>query len=149
MLAGTWLGFDFGEQRIGVAVGNTVLKQANPLITIGSEKNELRFAKIAELIKEWQPTGLVVGLPAYDDDRAHPLAPLCRRFANRLNGRYSLPTYLVNESYTSCSASAVLSERGVHGRKQKDKLDQYAAQLILQAYFDEPNMVISAGRVLD
>ncbi|BBI98400.1 putative pre-16S rRNA nuclease [Ferrigenium kumadai] len=142
--SGTLLGFDFGTRRIGVAMGNTLLCQANPLTTIDDEKNDTRFAKIAALIAEWQPAALVVGLPCNDDGTPHELTALCRRFANRLKGRFNLPTILVDERYTSLAASARLDEAGIYGRKQTAVLDQYAAQQILQAYFDEP----SAGRLL-
>ena len=135
---GTLLAFDFGTKRIGVAVGNTLLRRANPLATIDDEKTDTRFAKIKALLEEWQPAALVVGLPSNDDGTPHELTALCRRFANRLKGRFKLPTILVDERYTSHSASAQLNEQGVHGRKQKTLIDQYAAQQILQAYFDEP-----------
>ncbi|MDD2914648.1 MAG: Holliday junction resolvase RuvX [Gallionella sp.] len=135
---GTLLAFDFGTRRIGVAVGNTLLRSANPLLTIDDEKTDTRFAKIADLLAEWQPGALVVGLPSNDDGTPHELTALCRRFANRLKGRFNLPTILVDERYTSLSASTRLNEQGVHGKKQKALIDQYAAQQILQAYFDEP-----------
>jgi putative Holliday junction resolvase len=135
---GTLLAFDFGEKRIGVAIGNTLLRRASPLTTIGDEKTDARFARIAALLSEWQPSALIVGLPSNDDGSPHELTALCRRFANRLKGRFNLPVILVDERYTSLSASAQLDEEGVHGRKQKPLIDQYAAQQILQAYFDEP-----------
>ncbi|OFZ65915.1 MAG: Holliday junction DNA helicase RuvA [Betaproteobacteria bacterium RBG_16_56_24] len=137
-LEGTLLAFDFGTRRIGVAVGNTLLRRANPLATISEEKTEARFAGIAALLREWQPSALVVGLPGNEDGTPHELTALCRRFANRLKGRFNLPTILVDERYTSLAASAQLNEEGIHGRNQKALLDQYAAQQILQAYFDEP-----------
>lgn len=137
-LQGTLLAFDFGTRRIGVANGNTLLRQANPLTVIDDEKNERRFAGIAALLAEWQPAALVVGLPSNDDGSPHELTALCRRFANRLKGRFNLPVILVDERYTSLAASARLNEQGIHGRKQKTLIDQYAAQQILQAYFDEP-----------
>ncbi|HCI14455.1 MAG TPA: Holliday junction resolvase RuvX, partial [Gallionellaceae bacterium] len=56
--SGTLLAFDFGIKRIGVAVGNTLLRRANPLITIHDEKTDARFAKIANLLAEWQPSAL-------------------------------------------------------------------------------------------
>lgn len=143
-LSGTLLAFDFGTRRIGVAVGNTVSATARPLTTIDDERNEVRFRAIAELIREWQPTALVVGLPCNDDGSPHELTALCRRFANRLKGRFDLPTLLVDERYTSAAASSVLDEEGIHGRKQKPLIDQYAAQQILQAYFDEPSAGIHA-----
>ncbi|MDH4234461.1 MAG: Holliday junction resolvase RuvX [Gallionella sp.] len=135
---GTLLAFDFGTKRIGVAVGNTLLRRANPLTTIDDEKNDARFTRIAALLEEWQPSALVVGLPGNDDGTPHELTALCRRFASRLKGRFNLPTILVDERYTSLAASAALNEEGIHGKKQKTLIDQYAAQQILQAYFDEP-----------
>lgn len=135
---GTLLAFDFGTRRIGIAKGSTLLGNAAPLLTIDEEKNELRFARIAALILEWQPCALVVGLPCNDDGTAHEMTALSRRFANRLKGRFNLPVLLVDERYTSAAASSALDELGIHGRKQKIMLDQYAAQQILQAYFDEP-----------
>lgn len=135
---GTFLAFDFGTKRIGVATGSALLRQANPLTTIDEEKTDARFARISALLAEWQPCALVVGLPGNDDGTPHELTALCRRFANRLKGRFNLPTILVDERYTSLAASAALNEQGVHGREQKKLIDQYAAQQILQAYFDEP-----------
>lgn len=143
-LSGTLLAFDFGTKRIGIAVGNTVSRSARPLSTIDDEKNDVRFATIASLLKEWQPVALVVGLPCNDDGTPHEMTALSRRFANRLKGRFDLPTILIDERYTSAAASAVLDEAGIHGRKQKSLIDQYAAQQILQAYFDEPSAGIYA-----
>jgi putative holliday junction resolvase len=142
--SGTLLAFDFGTKRIGIAVGNSVTATAQPLTTINDEKNDTRFAAIAALIEEWQPAALVVGLPCYDDGTPHELTALCRRFANRLKGRFDLPILLVDERYTSAAASAALDKKGIHGRKQKSLIDQYAAQQILQAYFDEPGAGIFA-----
>jgi putative Holliday junction resolvase len=137
-VTGTLLAFDFGARRIGVAIGNTLLRQANPLVSIDEEKTDTRFAAIEALLKEWQPGALIVGLPCSDDGTPHKLTALCRRFANRLKGRFNLPTILVDERYTSLAASAQLNREGIHGMKQKNLIDQYAAQQILQAYFDEP-----------
>jgi putative holliday junction resolvase len=143
-LSGTLLAFDFGSKRIGIAVGNTITSNAQPLTTINDEKNDARFAMIATLIKEWEPAALVVGLPCNVDGTPHEMTAQCRRFANRLKGRFDLPILLVDERYTSAAASLVLDEEGIHGRKQKSLIDQYAAQQILQAYFDEPSAGIHA-----
>ena len=137
-IQGTLLAFDFGTKRIGVAVGNTIAATSQPLTTLHGEQNEQRFAAIEALIREWQPAALVVGLPCNDDGTPHELTRLCRRFANRLKGRFDLPTILVDERYTSAAASSQLNEAGIRGIRQKPLLDQIAAQQILQAYFDEP-----------
>lgn len=133
---GCVLGFDFGEVRIGVALGELLLGIAHPLMTIDEEANDKRFAIIAKLIVEWQPVTLVVGLPSYLNGDEHTLTQLCRKFARRLEGRFNLPVKLVDERLSSAEASQTLKESGITGRKQKPMLDQVAAQHILQSYFD-------------
>ncbi|MGY1490371.1 Holliday junction resolvase RuvX [Methylobacillus pratensis] len=133
---GCVLGFDFGEKRIGVAIGEHLLGIAHPLATIDAEANDKRFATIASLIEEWQPVSLVVGLPSYLNGDEHALTQLCRKFARRLEGRFSLPVTLVDERLSSAEASQALKQSGISGRKQKPMLDQVAAQHILQSYFD-------------
>lgn len=140
MPEGGFLAFDFGMKRIGVATGNSVSCTTQPLITLHDEQNEQRFAAIAKLLAEWQPVALVVGLPCNDDGTPHEMTRLSRKFANRLKGRFNLPVLLVDERYTSAAASSHLNEMGVRGMKQKELIDQVAAQHILQAYFDEPGM---------
>ena len=133
---GCVLGFDFGEKRIGVAIGEHLLSIAHPLATIDEEANDKRFAAIAALINEWQPAYLVVGLPSYLNGDEHELTQLCRKFARRLEGRFNLPVTLVDERLSSAEASQALRQTGITGRKQKPMLDQVAAQHILQSYFD-------------
>lgn len=134
---GAVLAFDFGEKRIGVAVGDLEIGLAHPVVTITEESNDKRFKAIESLIREWQPVLLVVGLPAYLDGTEHEVSALCRRFARRLEGRFSIKTVLVDERLSSAAASESLREAGVRGRKQKTMLDQVAAQHILQTYLDE------------
>lgn len=123
----TVLGFDFGVQRIGVAVGNSVTRQASPLKIITATANEAKFAEIAKLIHEWQASLCVVGIPRHPDGTAHEMTARCSRFANQLQGRLNVAVALVDERYSS----AVLEQkRGVH-------IDDQAAALILQQYFDE------------
>ncbi len=141
---GTLMAFDFGKKRIGIALGNSIAQTTQPLITLHGEQNVQRFTAIAALIKEWQPSALIVGLPCNDDGTPHEMTLLCRRFSNRLKGRFNLPVMLVDERYTSASASSHLTEMGVYGMKQKILIDQVAAQYILLAYFDEPGMALSA-----
>ena len=136
VLTNTVLCFDFGEQRIGVAVGEHLLRNANPLATIESESNEIRFKTIRRMIEEWQPKLLVVGLPLNLDGKETSVTQLCKKFAKRLNGRFNLPVVLIDERYSSVEASDILNQSGIKGRAQKKMLDQVAAQTILQSYFD-------------
>ena len=139
---GSALAFDFGERRIGVAVGERLVGIAHPLCTIDTEINDERFGRIAALIDEWQPQALVVGLPTHADGTEHDMTRLARRFANRLKGRFALPVWLVDERHTSLLAESLLHEAGLHGRKQKPVLDQVAAQAILQTWFDMPGEAV-------
>lgn len=143
MPEGTVLAFDFGERRIGVAVGETVLKTAHPLTTLDVESNHDRFAAIAALLGEWQPAQLVVGLPRHLDGSEHDMSRRCRRFANQLHGRYGLPVALVDERLTSVEAGEALHASGHSSRSAKRHLDAVAAQLILQGYFDAPDAAAS------
>lgn len=133
---GAVLGFDFGEKRIGVALGEHLLGIAHPLTTINTEINNDRFRIIGELIAEWKPVTLVVGLPLTLDGEEHQLTLLCKRFANRLEGRFRLPVVMIDERLSSVEASQTLNSLGIGGRKQKPMIDQVAAQHILQSYFD-------------
>ncbi|MFA7317002.1 MAG: Holliday junction resolvase RuvX [Sulfuricella sp.] len=133
----TVLGFDFGLKRIGVAVGDVMIGVAHPLETLHGESNEQKFGGIAALIQEWQPGVLVVGLPFHLDGSEHDMTLRCRKFSRQLEGRFGLPVALVDERLTSESASQDLREMGITGRRQKEMLDQVAAQQILQSYLDE------------
>lgn len=134
--SGTVLAFDFGERRIGIAVGEHLINSANPLATIDSESNEVRFATITQLVNEWHPKLLVVGLPLSLDGSETEVTQLCKKFARRLNGRFNLPVIMIDERYSSTEASQLLNESGIKGRAQKAMLDQVAAQTILRSYFD-------------
>ncbi len=133
---GTVIAFDFGEKRIGVAIGETVLKTAHAHSTIDAEMNDIRFKEIAKLIADWQPSLLIVGLPTYLDGTTHQLTHLAKKFAQRLEGRFNLPVLLVDERLSSVEASQHLSDAGIRGRAQKKMVDAVAAQVILQSYFD-------------
>jgi putative holliday junction resolvase len=133
----TVLAFDFGTQRIGVAIGNTLLRTARPLTTIDDERTDERFAAIDALIKEWQPATLVVGLPTHADGSVHETTLRAQRFARQLEGRFRLPVALVDERWTTQDAQVALDAAGTGGRKGKAVRDQVAAQLILQRWFDD------------
>lgn len=133
----TVLAFDFGTRRIGVAVGNTLVRVAHPLATIDDEANPARFAAIAALIDEWQPAQLVVGVPVHADGTAHDMTLRARRFARQLAGRFGLAVAEVDERYTSKAAASQLAQAGLGGRRGRGQRDEVAAQRILQAYFDE------------
>lgn len=137
MAAETILAFDFGEKRIGVAVGNTISGEAQPLTTLHVESNQDRLAAVGKLVTEWQPARFVVGEPAHEDGRPHEVAHLAHKFGNRLKENFRLPVEYVNEFLSSVEAERLLAERGIRGIVQKEHLDAVAAQVILQNYLDE------------
>jgi putative holliday junction resolvase len=118
----TILAFDFGEKRIGVAVGNTVTKTAEVLKIIQEKNQDEKFKAIEILIQEWQPQLLVVGLPTHPDGAEHEVTQKAKRFGNQLYGRFQKEVVWVDERYTSVSV--------------QDGNDALAAQLILQQYLD-------------
>ncbi|MCB1931444.1 MAG: Holliday junction resolvase RuvX [Candidatus Accumulibacter sp.] len=133
---GAVLAFDFGEKRIGVAVGEWQLRQAHPLTTIHGEANAARFAAIRTLIDEWQPRTLVVGRPLSLGGDAHAMTARCQRFANQLRGRFRLPVDYADERLSSIEAQQQLHAAGHDSRSASRHLDAVAAQVILQGYFD-------------
>ena len=101
----SFLAFDFGTRRVGVATGNVLLGTAQPLTTVDST-GDARWAAIARLIADWQPDALVVGVPFHPDGAAHENTRRARRFARQLHGRFRLPVHEVDERYTTTEALA-------------------------------------------
>ena len=101
----SFLAFDFGTQRVGVAIGNTLTGSAQPLKTVAAE-GAARFEVIGRLIKEWQPAALVVGVPFHPDGAPHDNTLRARRFARQLHGRFKLTVHEVDERYTTTEAQA-------------------------------------------
>lgn len=142
---GTVLAFDFGEKRIGVAVGESMLRQAHPLTVIHGEGNAERFTAIAVLINEWRPVSLLVGLPLTLDGEAHAMTARCIRFANQLRGRFGLHVDYADERLSSIEAEERLRASGHNAKQAKAHVDAVAAQLILQCHFDQtPNLPTQA-----
>ena len=104
------LGFDFGEKRIGVAVGQELTGTARGITTLTSKNRQPDWEAISRLIEEWRPDLLVVGHPLHMDGSEQPLTHLAYRFGNRLSGRYNLPVERVDERLSSYEAELELSE---------------------------------------
>jgi putative Holliday junction resolvase len=122
------LSFDYGERRVGVATGNTLLGRGSPLKTLAVD-GEARFAAIATLLAEWQPDALVVGVPFHPDGAEHDNTRRARRFARQLRGRFGLPVHEVDERYTTVEAAAGGAA----------DVDAASAALILEQFLREPS----------
>ena len=121
----SFLAFDFGVRRIGVASGNSLTGRAQPLRTIAAP-GDARFAEIAALIAEWRPDALVVGVPFHPDGAAHENTERARRFARQLAGRFRLPVHEVDERYTTTEAAS-------QGARD---LDAASAAIILEQFLN-------------
>jgi putative Holliday junction resolvase len=100
----TFLAFDFGLKRTGVAVGNRMLRTATPQPTIRAEGSDARLAQAEARVKEWQPDALVVGVPFHPDGASHDNTTRARKFARQLRSRLGKPVYEVDERYSTTEA---------------------------------------------
>lgn len=132
----TLLGFDFGEKRIGIAVGQSLTGSVTPLTTLSAVQQKPDWAGIEALIKEWQPDRLIVGLPLHMDGSEQSLTQRVKRFGNQLKGRYNLPVEWMDERLTSHAAESMLREQGKK-RSDKQDIDKIAAALILQSWLEQ------------
>jgi putative Holliday junction resolvase len=136
-ISGTLIGFDFGAKRIGLAVGETSTRIANPLGAIEAEATDARLAQIDRLVAEWHPVAFVVGEPRHGDGSPHEVARLAGKFARRLAARYGIPVVMVDETLTSATAEAQLRGNRTRASRKSD-VDALAAAIILQSFLDEP-----------
>ena len=101
----SFLAFDFGLKRTGVATGNSLMRTASALTTVAAE-GDARFERIAKLIAEWQPDALVIGVPWHPDGAPHDNTRRAQRFGRQLQGRFKLPVHEVDERYSTTEATA-------------------------------------------
>jgi putative holliday junction resolvase len=134
----TYLGFDFGSKKIGIAVGHLVTGIASPLLTLRSINQNPDWDGITKLIKEWQPIGLVVGISKQDDGTDNLITPRMLKFCRQLDGRYHLPVFQQDEALSTFEAKQMLfDEVNVSATKLWAVQDQLAAQLILQTWLND------------
>jgi len=133
----TLLAFDYGRKRIGVAVGQELTQSATALTTLKTQNNSPPWDSISELINNWQPQALVVGLPLNKDGSEHEISAAAKRFGNQLQERYNLPVYWIDERLTSFEAEHILGaqQNKKKSKSKKEDIDMIAAQLILQSWF--------------
>ena len=126
MTVATYLCFDYGTKRIGVAVGQTLISTATPLATVRVNSGRPDWSRLTALIREWRPEALVVGVPLTMDNARQALTDKAEKFARQLEGRYRLPVHRAEERLTTHAAKTRL-------RRTSD-LDPVAAQIILESW---------------
>ncbi|MCK5477611.1 MAG: Holliday junction resolvase RuvX, partial [Methylococcales bacterium] len=125
------------NKKIGTAVGQTTTAIASPLQTIRSLNQQPNWELISQLINEWQPAGLVVGISKQADGSDNPITPRMLKFCRQLEGRYNLPVYQIDEAFSTFEAKQMLfDDLQVSAGKLWDVQDQLAAQLILQSWLN-------------
>ena len=150
-LSSTFLGFDYSQNKIGIAVGQRLTGTANALTTLKSHHKKVDWQNIDRVLNEWHPAALIVGLPLTMDGEEQETTETAKLFARQLNKRYNLPVHFMDERLTSREASHILgydghtsprrhSKAGKKVKKHKQQghdIDQLAAQLILQSWLSE------------
>jgi len=131
----TLLGFDFGMKRIGVAVGQTLTRSANPVMVLKAVDGVPNWQTIQELIATWQADALVVGVPYNMDGSEQALTFAARKFANKLRAHFNCPVYSADERLTTIEAKRQWYEQSsTKTAKLPQPLDSHAAQLILEQW---------------
>ena len=135
----TYLGFDYGEKNTGVAVGQRITGTARGLETIRSRSRDLLWQSVARLVKTWQPTAFVVGVPypIQETTEKNPVIDKILQFCRELETRHARPVYVMDEALSTRESHTVFySQRTRKSVQFADIKDELAAQLILQTWLN-------------
>lgn len=133
MAQGVFLGFDFGTKYIGIAVGQVITQTASPLTTLAARNGVPNWEKLNQIIEEWQPQGLIVGLALQLDGSHSPTSLLAKKFGQRLQKRYAIEIYYIEERLTTVAARERLKETYPDTFYQED-VDSMSAVIILESW---------------
>ena len=134
----TVMSFDYGTEKIGIAIGQSISSTAEPLTIIRAKDGIPNWSEIAGLTESWRPNYFVVGLPYNLDGSDSKLLQRALKFAKRLNGRFNIPTFGIDESLSS-KAAAEKFKAGNPKNSVRKEIDDVAAQIILETWFSEYN----------
>ena len=141
----TALSFDYGIKRIGVAFGQSISSTTRAIAIVKAKDGVPNWDLVANLVNVWKPDFLIVGLPYNLDGSESELVKRASKFANRLNGRFNIPTFGIDETLSSRAAIEKLKEENYMNRYVAD-VDDRAAQIILETWFAEYNKNASGQR---
>ena len=134
--SGTYLGFDYGQKHIGIAVGQTVSRTASP-VCILKHSTEIDWKQIDAIAREWSPAGFVVGLPQTADGGQTAVLKEIKKFTRQLSARYQLPVHNIDEHLSSHAAKDLLKTSSA---RRMRRLDDAAAAVILQTWLDQQRL---------
>ena len=129
-----FIGFDYGTKRIGVAVGDSLTRNAKPLTTIAPD-----WHQVDSIIKEWNPSACIVGLPLTESGEHQKATRRALDFARTLASKTRLPVHTEDERHTTVAAESSMKEHAQHSREKRKKtssagLDAVAASIILEQW---------------
>ena len=132
----TLLAFDYGLKQIGVASGQTATGSASPLTVLKARDGIPQWDQVENLLREWQPDRVLVGLPLNMDGSESELSTRARKFANRLHGRFGVTVEMVDERLSSYAAKTEQRAAGGSNDYRKNPVDALAAQIILEGWLN-------------
>jgi putative Holliday junction resolvase len=130
------IGFDFGLKRIGIATGQTITGTASPLITLQAVNQRPDWENIATQIRQWKPDALVVGIPCQPDGGEGDITRAARNFSRKLEQRFNLPVYTIDESLSSYEAEEQLKQDIKIAKHNKHEIDKMSAAIIVQSWLN-------------
>jgi len=133
----TLLAFDFGTRSIGVAVGQQLTETASELPPLRAQEGIPNWDKLDQLLDEWKPDLVIVGLPVNMDGSDMEMTRRARKFGNRINGRFGFPVAFADERLTTREAKQEAHGRGHRGNYQQSPVDSIAARIILESWMRE------------
>lgn len=134
-IEGTFLGFDFGTKRLGIAVGQSITQTARPLVTLSVHKGIPKWEELGKIINEWLPKGLIVGLALQPDGTHSPTSLKAEKLGRQLASHFKLPVFYIEERLTSVAAKERAKATGTSTPMHRD-LDAVAAAIILESWFN-------------
>ena len=132
------MAFDFGTQKMGMAIGQSTIESSNPLPLFAMKDGIPDWDKLLKIVKEWQPTLFLVGLPLNMDDSESELSARARKFARRLRHQTNIETWMVDERLSTRAARDELSHYHAQGRGKKVSADSLAATLFIESWYRNP-----------
>lgn len=127
------LGFDFGTQNLGIAVGNRLTNTAQPVKIIKVTYNQPDWLEVEKILKEWEPQAFIVGMPFTKDGTVTEHLKIIQKFINRLHGRFGLPVYIVDEANSSIESTQYVKPSN---RNKKGQLDAISAAIIIERWLN-------------
>jgi len=133
----TVLGIDYGLKRIGIASGQTITSSASPITTLNRINGLTDWDALEQLISQWKPQALIVGMPYYLDGKENDMTKAVEAFCLELEQRFAIPIFKINEALSSYEAEEMLKKNTKIGKHNKHEIDKMAAAIIVQNWLDQ------------